>query len=235
MKRAMLLALLIPAVSAPASASGQEVEATWEGDATHGYSSLRLLVLIPIAGPHSLVVVGGFNHYFERLPDPDGELWVGSPGGLMALGYRFATESAGITIFSGYERREFRADQPDTSFGFGQRGQTTQIEAWLGLADFAELSVTGIGSEIDHDRWARASMARRVTPREATPELSLGPEVTLQEDRFGRASAAGGILTLDAPGSGTSLELRVGSTWSRYADGSRDTRHYWGTGLTKVF
>jgi|ERR1043166_2437022 hypothetical protein len=221
------------------TARGQEAVAGWEGNGTSGYAFARPVLSLAPASRHQLIVFATASYLYYRFLDQAGFTRVTSPGIGGSLGYRLNTPSVTATLAIGYEVRHTteRPKAPPFPVSYGERGPALEGELSLEADPRTEINALATWSGADGYGWARAGIARRLTPPRsgARTAFSLGGEATFQGNSDVRAWQAGPLLVVELLPADASLELRVGLGRTRYTDAPGENRPYFGLTLYRAF
>jgi hypothetical protein len=224
-------------VASPARAEAQEVVAGWEGNAIQGYAFLSPVASVDLGGRVAILLRGTASHLYYRFPDSNGATKVTSPGVSGGLALRVRAGGTTATIGAAYELRRSTRRLPDSTSQVTERGLTSQADVYAQATPLTALSAIVSYGAANRYVWARAGVQRQITDTrfQRPVALVLGVEGTAQGNHDARSYGAGGLVALALLRARTSLQLRAGSSWLRYADGSRETRPYLGLGFYRAF
>jgi hypothetical protein len=234
-KSALTVLLLFVPMEA---AMGQEWIAGWEGGPSNGYGFVMPVFSLPNEGTHSFVIrpSGGYLYYNFR--EAGGFTNVSSPGAAIGVAYRLRTKKATFTIGPGFEIRwEHRDSANGSKINNNLRGATGQGDVYYQATALTSLSLNGSYEESNHYVWSRAGAKRQITNRDfkRSSALSLGAEVTRQGNHDVHQFQAGVLFEVGLTHAHGSLQFRSGYARLEFADGSGETRPYFGVGLYKAF
>ncbi len=238
MRASLLRPLMLALLGAPVCAGAQDLDAGWEGDRAQGYSYARLLTPLGARGPHALMTGLEAGYLYDSWTGDTAPIQSRSAGAAFLLGYRYETERCSATLASGYGG-SWTSTRPE-----GSAASTTRAGGIMALAELSldlnpavMLSAAASYEDAGRYSWARAGVGRRIVPSPGHGEnglvVALGPEAGVEWGPDDHTLGAGGLLVIEYPAVGTSLELRAGPRWSWDGAGSRETARYWGVAISR--
>jgi hypothetical protein len=231
------LAFVVVAVLVSKAAGAQEVAAGWEGDDRRGYVFASPSLSFDMGASHALVLrsAGGFLYY--DFPADGGRVEVTSPGVGGAIGYRIRGRRASATVTAGYEIRQIRRTQPDTTTQTMERGFTGAAEVFVSAGPLTRISALASYGQANRYGWTRSSVTRQLTNRkfEKSRALGAGVDVTLAGNRDITTQQVGGVVVWDWFRVNASLQLRAGYSRSLASGVVVDQHPYVGAGLYHRF
>ena len=215
----------------------QELTALWESDAASQYGWLNIAHIIPMRGPHSLVLSASAARLAYEYADVEGKARVRSTGGALGAGYRLETDRVEVTAQLGYAlRRTSWIPVLSPGEAWNERGAVALAEAYATLTPrWLVSAVASYDGILTYDLGRVALQHRLGADADPTPlAVWVGIDATVQGSSDERARQMGGVMSLEFL-SGTWFEIRGGLGRWHYDDGTRESMPYWSMALTRRF
>lgn len=220
------------------SAIGQELVGGWEGGPSNGYGFVMPVFSIPKQGPNAFVVRPSIGYLYYNFREAGGFTNVTSPGASLGVAYRLRKKKATLTIGPGFEARwEHRVQADGSQININRRGFVGQGDIYYSATAFTAFTLNGSYELSNHYVWSRAGFKHQVTNRsfEGGTALLFGAEVTTQGNRDVHQMQVGPLLELALRPLHGALQFHSGYARLQFADGSQETRPYFGAGIYRVF
>ena len=218
-------------------ATAQEVAAGWEGDDRRGYIFASPSLSVDLGKAQALVFRAAGSYLFYDFPVTGGRVDVTSPGVGGAIGYRVQGRYVNATLTSGFEMRETRRAEPDTTQRIVERGPYAAAEVFISAGALTRVGAIANYGRANRYTWARSSVTRQLTNRrfEKPRAIGVGLDVTVAGNRDLQTQQVGGVFAWDWFRAKASLQLRAGYSRSLSSGVVVDRHPYVGAGFYHRF
>jgi hypothetical protein len=230
--------LIVWFVAFSVRARAQEIVTGWEGAPSNGYAFVSSILSVTGSHTNRFVIRPTVSDLYYNFRDVGGFTSVISPGAALQIGYRLQSPRLTFTIGPGVAVRwDHRKLASGPTLNSTQLGATVEGDAFFQATDLTNLNIIASYEGANHYFWTRAGLKHQITNTsfERPVGLSVGGELTGQGNHDSHQLEAGALFEFGLFRTHSSLQVRAGYDRRWFAEGSADSKPYYGVGFYHRF